>query len=61
MDSRKRLLLGQRLNYLRHGNFHGVSANWLAKQTDGLFSGVKELAARSDIPLAVSQKDIAAG
>ncbi len=61
MDSRKRLLLGQRLNYLRHGNFHGVSANWLAKQTDGLFSGVKELVASSDIPLAISQQDIAAG
>jgi len=61
MGSRKRQLLGQRLNYLRHGNFHGVSANWLAKQTDGLFSGVKELAASPNIKLGIAQHDIAAG
>jgi len=61
MDSRKRLLLGQRLNYLLHGNFHGVSANWLGKQTDALFFGVPELASSPQCPVNISLQDIAVG
>ena len=61
MDSRKRLLLGQRLKYLFHGNFHGVSANWLAKQTDGLFSGISELVTSPQCPVNISLQDIAVG
>jgi hypothetical protein len=36
MLSFKSNLVRQRLNYLAYGNFHGVSANWLAKKCDRL-------------------------
>jgi len=61
MDSRKRLLLRQRINYLLHGNFHGVSANWLGKQTGGLFAGASELASSPKCPVNISLQDIAVG
>ena len=61
MNSLKRLLLEQRFNYLLHGNFHGVSANWLAKQTHGLFSGVEGLTSSKNLSLGISQQDIEIG
>lgn len=42
VDSRQKSLLGQRWQYFRKGNFHGVSANWLRKQCDGIYSSVLE-------------------
>lgn len=39
----KRNLVWQRLNYLVHGNFHGVSANWLAKKSDRLSPSASHL------------------
>jgi predicted O-methyltransferase YrrM len=42
MDSRRVSLVSQRWRYFRHGNFHGVSANWLRKQCDGIYSSVGE-------------------
>ena len=32
------LVFKQRLDYLRRGNFHGVSGNWLSKNTTGIYS-----------------------
>jgi predicted O-methyltransferase YrrM len=42
MDSSLISLVGQRWKYFRHGNFHGVSANWLRKQCDGIYPSVGE-------------------
>jgi predicted O-methyltransferase YrrM len=61
MDSRKRLLLGQRLNYLVHGNFHGVSANWLAKQSGHLFSNVHEFAISDKSKIRLSKESLHRG
>jgi hypothetical protein len=36
-------LVRQRLSYLRYGNRHGVSPNWISKNVDSSFSDVYEL------------------
>ena len=36
-------LISQRIRYFVRGNYHGVSANWLAKQVDGIFQSVDSL------------------
>ena len=61
MDERKKSLIRQRLAYLIKGNIHGVSANWLAKKTNGLFSGVMEFASSSACPVTILETDIVAG
>jgi hypothetical protein len=61
MNLRRLNLLAQRIRYLANGNFHGVSANWLAKQTGGLFSGAQDFASRADIALEISPEKIAIG
>ena len=40
-------ILRHRLSYLRYGNRHGVSPNWISKNVDSCFSDVEELC-RSD-------------
>lgn len=54
MDSRQVNLVGQRWRYLRHGNFHGVSANWLRKQCDGIYSSVGEYIQGESVSTRVS-------
>ncbi len=61
MDSRKRLLLGQRFDYLLHGNFHGVSANWLAKHSEQLFSSVIDMTLYMNSPVALDPKLVSQG
>lgn len=36
-------LISQRIRYFMRGNYHGVSANWLAKQVEGIFQSVDGL------------------
>jgi predicted O-methyltransferase YrrM len=59
--NRKRALARQRLEYLSKGNYHGVSTNWLAKQTDGLFQNVAEFVTSPKCPVRVLTEDIAIG
>ncbi len=61
MVNRKRELVRQRLEYLSKGNYHGVSANWLAKRSDGLFQNVEEFATSPNCPIKVLTEDIATG
>lgn len=61
MDKRKKSLAGQRLAYLTKGNFHGVSANWLAKKTDGLFSGVSEFISSPTCPIEITDAELTIG
>lgn len=61
MNQHRLNLLRQRIRYLVNGNFHGVSANWLAKQTNGLFSGVDDFASGTDITSEISPENIAIG
>ncbi len=61
MDSRKRLLLGQRLDYLLHGDSHGVSANWLAKHSEQLFSSVMDMTLYKNSPVALDSKLVSQG
>jgi hypothetical protein len=61
MNSRKRLLLRQRLNYLLHGNFHGVSANWLSKQCEYLFSNVHEFTISEKTNIRLNNESILQG
>ncbi len=61
MDKRKRNLLHQRLHYLRHGNFHGVSANWLAKHSEQLFSSVAEMTLHQNSPIALDSETLSQG
>lgn len=61
VDSRKRLLLGQRFDYLLNGNFHGVSANWLAKHSEQLFSSVMDMALYKNLPIAIDSKLLSQG
>jgi hypothetical protein len=42
MNSRRVSLVGKRWRYFRHGNFHGVSADWLRNQCDGIYASVGE-------------------
>jgi len=61
MNLRKKNLLCQRIDYLRHGNFHGVSANWLAKQLDYLYSDVREFASSEKSSIKLSRESIEKG
>ncbi len=61
MDARKRILLRQRLQYLLYGNYHGVSANWLTKQMDSVFSNVKEFSLHQKCPVILDSLDIDLG
>ena len=61
MDARKRILLRQRIQYLLHGNQHGVSANWLTKQMDSVFSNVKEFSLDPNCPVSLDSLDIVLG
>jgi predicted O-methyltransferase YrrM len=42
MASQKVKLFKQRVNYFTKGNFHGVSANWLGKKCDSLYSSSEQ-------------------
>ena len=61
MDSRRLRLFGQRRQYLLTGNFHGVSANWLRKQCDGIYSTVGEFLQSMHAPVLVSNKTLLEG
>ncbi len=59
--NRNKQLVRQRLAYLLKGNYHGVSANWLAKRCDGLFENVDEFASSPKSPFNLLEEDIATG
>ena len=59
--NRKRELVKQRLEYLSKGNYHGVSANWLAKQTNGLFQNISDFITSPQCPVKVLIEDIDKG
>jgi len=61
MIERKKNLFRQRIQYLRRGNFHGVSANWLAKHSDQLFSSVMDMALYKNLPIAIDSKLLSQG
>ncbi len=61
MDKRKKNLFRQRIHYLRRGNFHGVSANWLAKNSELLFSSAAEMALHQNSPVALDSKLLSQG
>ncbi len=61
MVNRKIELVNQRLEYLFAGNYHGVSANWLAKKCDNLFQNVDEFATSPSCPIKLLKEDIAIG
>jgi hypothetical protein len=61
MSSRSKNLLGQRLRYFSQGNFHGVSANWLRKQCDGIYSNVELFAQSEHCPFQISIDDLKEG
>jgi len=61
VDFRKKNLLAQRFKYLTRGNFHGVSANWLAKQCDALFPRVEDFVSDISCPVKIQSEDVSVG
>ncbi len=61
MDKRKKNLFRQRIHYLRRGNFHGVSANWLSKHSEILFSNVAEMSLHQNLPVVLDSKLLSQG
>ena len=53
--------MAQRVKYLTRGNFHGVSANWLAKQSDALYSGVEDFATDPGCPIKIKTEEVSVG
>ena len=50
-----------RVNYLRFGNAHGVSANWLSKHLDNIFTTVTEFSQTSSENLGITRHQIQNG
>ena len=61
MDSRRASLFGQRWRYFSQGNIHGVSANWLRKQCDGIYSTVGEFLQSEHSPAQISAQTLEEG
>ena len=61
MDSRRASLFGQRWRYFSQGNIHGVSANWLRKQCDGIYSTVGEFLQSEHSPAQISTQTLEEG
>lgn len=56
-----RSVLLQRLQYLRYGNQHGVSANWLSKKCDLIFPDVDALLIDQESTYGISKKTLNEG
>lgn len=61
MDLRRFDIFGQRWRYFSQGNFHGVSANWLRKQCEGIYSTVREFLLSEHLPAPISEETLIEG
>jgi len=61
VNPKKFSILWQRIKYLKSGNFHGVSGNWLSKNSTGIYSSIDVFADFDPANFELDSRDLVRG